>query len=117
MEAILAERRLIRAVLHAGGIAARDRADVEQQVLMGAWNSVRRCMYRPDPTEDPRKALQGWLFGVTWRKVSHYLSSAWVRRAVLHAAPLGLLRETVGPNLHAQIEAREVLEVLADLPG
>ncbi|WP_434042704.1 MULTISPECIES: RNA polymerase sigma factor [Sorangium] len=115
MEAILRERRLIRAVLHAGGVAARDRADVEQQVLLAAWDAVRRNMYRPDPADDPRRAIRRWLFGVCWRKVSHHVNSAWSRRAVLHAQPLGLLREPVGPNLEAQVAAREVLEALTEL--
>ncbi|WP_438000019.1 hypothetical protein WMF26_09230 [Sorangium sp. So ce185] len=56
------------------------------------------------------------LYGIAWRKTGHYLHSAWVRRAVLHAQPIGRLREPVGIDLHAQIEAREVLEALADLP-
>ncbi|WP_437319653.1 RNA polymerase sigma factor [Sorangium sp. So ce385] len=116
MEAIFAERSLIRAVLIASGVPARDRADVEQQVLIGAWDSVRRGLYRPDPREDPRRALRGWIHGIAWRKVSHYFGSSWVRRAVLHAEPLGLLRDLAGPNLHAQVEARETLEVLTELP-
>ncbi|WP_437732184.1 RNA polymerase sigma factor [Sorangium sp. So ce1335] len=111
----MAERSVIMAVIVASGVPARDRADVFQNVVMGAWSSVERGMYRPDPDEDPRKALQGWLFGVTWRKVSHYVTSAWARRAVLHPEPLGLLRDPAGPSLHAQIEAREVLEALAEL--
>ncbi|WP_437294863.1 hypothetical protein [Sorangium sp. So ce426] len=99
MEAIFAERLLIRAVLIASGVPARHRADVEQQVLIGAWDSVRRGMYWPDPREDPRRAPRGWLHGIAWRKVSHHLGSSWVRRAVLHAEPLGLLRELAGPSL------------------
>ncbi|KYF92789.1 hypothetical protein BE20_10900 [Sorangium cellulosum] len=45
MAAILAERGIVLATL--AGIPKRDRADVEQQVLANAWNSVRRGMYRP----------------------------------------------------------------------
>ncbi|WP_437605140.1 hypothetical protein WMF20_28660 [Sorangium sp. So ce834] len=47
MAAILAERGIVLATL--AGIPKRDRADVEQQELANAWNSVRRGMYRPDP--------------------------------------------------------------------
>ncbi|WP_437643756.1 RNA polymerase sigma factor [Sorangium sp. So ce362] len=115
MEAILAERSVIVAVLIASGVPRRDHPDVEQQVLMGAWNSVRRGMYRPDPTQDARKALRAWLYGIAWRKTGHYLGSAWVRRAVLHAQPLGLLREPVGPSLEAQVAARETLLAIEGL--
>ncbi|WP_437661131.1 sigma-70 family RNA polymerase sigma factor [Sorangium sp. So ce1182] len=112
----MAERSLIRAVLVSSGVPTRDRPDLEQEILIGAWRSVRRGMYRPDPKAAPRAALRGWLHGIAWRKVSHYFGSAYVRRAVLHAEPLGLLREPACPNLHAQVEAREMLETIAELP-
>ncbi|AUX28150.1 MULTISPECIES: sigma-70 family RNA polymerase sigma factor [Sorangium] len=111
----MAERSLIVAVLVASGVPARDRADVEQGILVGAWQSVRRGMYRPDPTEDARKALRKWLYGIAWRKTGHYLGSAWVRRAVLTEQPLGRLPEPIGPSLEAQVAAREMLEALAEL--
>ncbi|KYF60544.1 hypothetical protein BE11_11745 [Sorangium cellulosum] len=38
--------------------------------------------------------------------MSHYVNSAYVRRVVLHAQPLGVLREPAGPSLEAQIDAR-----------
>ncbi|KYF76586.1 hypothetical protein BE11_47595 [Sorangium cellulosum] len=114
MEAILAERGIVLATL--AGIPKRDRADVEQQVLLGAWNAIRRGKYRPDPRDKPRDALRKWLHGVAWRQAAHYFDSACVRRAVLHAEPLGLLHEPAGPSLEAQLQARDVLEALADLP-
>ncbi|KYF64905.1 RNA polymerase sigma factor [Sorangium cellulosum] len=116
MQAILAERSVIVAVLIASGVPSRDRADVEQQVLMGAWRSVKAGRYHPDPAIEPRTALRRWLYGISWRKAGHYINSAWVRRAVLTAQPLGRLREPVGPSLEAQLQAREVLEALASLP-
>ncbi|MGK3966698.1 RNA polymerase sigma factor [Sorangium sp. So ce118] len=116
VQAILTERPLIRAVLIASGVPKRDRDDVAQGVLLGAWRSIERGRYKPDPEEDARKALRRWIAGITWKHAGHYVTSAWVRRAVLCPEPLGLLRETAGPSLHAQIEAREVLEALADLP-
>ncbi|WP_437336078.1 RNA polymerase sigma factor [Sorangium sp. So ce394] len=117
MQAILAERGVIVAVLISSGVPQRDRDDVAQDILLGAWRSVKRGMYRPDPKAEPRNALRAWLYGIAWRKTGHYLGSAWVRRAVLHAQPLGRLREPVGIDLHAQIEAREVLDAMASLPG
>ncbi|XXY48973.1 sigma-70 family RNA polymerase sigma factor [Sorangium sp. So ce269] len=117
VEAILAERSIILAVIVASGVPARDRADVEQDITIGAWRSVERGMYRPDPADEPRKALRRWLWGVAWRKAGHYIGSAYVRRTVLNAQPFGLLHEPAGPNLEAQFQARETLEALADLPG
>ncbi|WP_438036995.1 RNA polymerase sigma factor [Sorangium sp. So ce204] len=114
MAEILAERGIVLATL--AGIPKRDRADVEQQVLVNAWNAVRRGLYRPDPRDKPRDALRKWLHGIAWRLASHYVHSAWARRAVLHPSPLGLLREPVGVDMHAQIEAREVLDAMAELP-
>ncbi|XXY51479.1 sigma-70 family RNA polymerase sigma factor [Sorangium sp. So ce269] len=116
VQAILAERSLILAVLIAGGVPTRDRADVEQGIIVGAWRSVERGMYRPDPADEPRKALRRWLWGIAWRKAGHYLGSAYVRRVVLNAQPFGLLHELAGLNLEAQLQARETLEALADLP-
>ncbi|WP_437654705.1 sigma-70 family RNA polymerase sigma factor [Sorangium sp. So ce1182] len=103
-------------MLIASGVPQRDRADVEQGIIIGAWRSVERGMYRPDPADEPRKALRRWLWGIAWRKAGHYLGSAYVRRTVLNAQPFGLLHELAGPSLHAQVEARETLEAIAELP-
>ncbi|MGK3987786.1 sigma-70 family RNA polymerase sigma factor [Sorangium sp. So ce136] len=113
MEAILAERGIVLATL--AGIPKRDRRDVEAEVLLNAWNAIRRGLYRPDPRDKPRDALRKWLHGIAWRLASHYIHSAWSRRAVLHPSPLGLLREPVGPSLEAQVATRETLEALGEL--
>ncbi|WP_437688518.1 sigma-70 family RNA polymerase sigma factor [Sorangium sp. So ce176] len=114
MDAILAERGIVLAML--AGIPKRDRRDVEAEVLLNAWNAIRRGMYRPDPRDKPRDALRKWLHGIAWRLASHFVHSAYVRHVVPHPSPLGLLREPVGVDLHAQIEAREVLDAMASLP-
>jgi RNA polymerase sigma-70 factor (ECF subfamily) len=114
MDAILAERGIVLATL--AGIPRRDRRDVEAEVLLNAWNAVRRGLYRPDPKDKPRDALRKWLHGIAWRLASHYVNSAYVRRAVLHPSPLGMLREPIGPSLEAQVAAREVLEAMTELP-
>jgi RNA polymerase sigma-70 factor (ECF subfamily) len=114
MDAILAERGIVLATL--AGIPKRDRRDVEAEVLLNAWNAVRRGLYRPHPRDKPRDALRKWLHGIAWRLASHYIHSAWARRAVLTEQPLGLLRDLVGPDLEAQVAAREVLDAMAELP-
>ncbi|KYF72346.1 hypothetical protein BE15_32740 [Sorangium cellulosum] len=113
MQAILAERGIILATL--AGVPKRDRADLEQIVIVAAWRAVERGLYRPDPKLKPRDALRKWLHGITWRQASHYFGSAWVRRIVLDEQPLWLLREPVGPDLHAQVEARDLLRAIERL--
>ncbi|WP_437619858.1 RNA polymerase sigma factor [Sorangium sp. So ce1151] len=113
MEAILAERGIVRATL--AGIPKRDRGDVEQEVFLGAWRAVRRGGYRPDPKDKPRDALRKWLHGIAWRQASKYFESAYTRRVVLDPQPLGRLRGVVGPSLDAQVEARETLEALDEV--
>ncbi|XXX74141.1 sigma-70 family RNA polymerase sigma factor [Sorangium sp. So ce134] len=115
VEAIVAERRLIVATLIASGVPKRDRADVVQGVVLGAWRSIKRGMYRPDPAENARQAFRKWLHGIAWRKAWHYLESAYVRHEILSTQPFGLLREVIGTSLEAQVEAREVLEALTEL--
>ncbi|KYF57930.1 hypothetical protein BE08_25895 [Sorangium cellulosum] len=111
---MLAERGIILATL--AGIPQRDRADVEQAVVIAAWSAIRRGMFRPNPRDRPRDALRKWLHGIAWRQAAHYFESAYVRRFILDPQPLGRLREPVGPSLEAQVAAREVLEALASLP-
>ncbi|XXX78580.1 sigma-70 family RNA polymerase sigma factor [Sorangium sp. So ce134] len=113
MQAILAERDIVRATL--AGIPKRDRDDVEQAVFIGAWSAIRRGMYRPAPQDEPRAALRKWLHGIAWRQAGKYFESAWVRRAILHAEPLGLLRGVIGPSVDAQIEARDLLRAIERL--
>ncbi|WP_434044087.1 MULTISPECIES: RNA polymerase sigma factor [Sorangium] len=113
IEALLAERGVILATL--AGVPSRDRADLEQIVIAAAWRAVKRVLYRPDPRAEPRAALRAWLCGVAWRQASHYFESAWVRRFILDPHPLWFLGEPVGPDLHAQVEARDLLRAIERL--
>ncbi|WP_437671465.1 RNA polymerase sigma factor [Sorangium sp. So ce131] len=97
------------------GIPKRDRDDVEQAVFVAAWKAVRRGQYRPDPKDKPRDALRKWLHGIAWRQAGHYFDSAYVRRVILDAQPLGRLRGVVGPSLEAQLEARDLLAAIGSL--
>lgn len=115
MDAVVTEAPFILTTLRRCGVPSRDRRDVAQLVLLGAWQAIEAGRYRPDPSMEPRSALRVWLHGVTWRHASHYRERSSVRHEVPHPSPLGLLRSVVGPDLHAQIEARNILEVLAEL--
>ncbi|WP_438026370.1 RNA polymerase sigma factor [Sorangium sp. So ce233] len=88
---------------------------MEQVVVIAAWSAIRRGKYRPDPKVKPRDALRKWLHGIAWRQAAHYFESAYVRRFILDPQPLGRLRGVVGPDLHAQVEARDLLRAVERL--
>ncbi|WP_437320237.1 RNA polymerase sigma factor [Sorangium sp. So ce385] len=116
IEALVAERRLIAAVLVACGVHARDCEDVLQNVLMAAWRAVQEGRYRPDPRADPRRALQGWLRGITWRQAGHHLGRAHVRREVPVDEPRALVDEGC-VDLEERLLARAALRALVELPA
>ncbi|WP_437676657.1 RNA polymerase sigma factor [Sorangium sp. So ce131] len=113
MQALLAERGIVRATL--AGIPRRDRDDVEAEVFIAAWKAVRRGKYRPDPKDKPRDAMRKWLHGIAWRQASKYFAAAYTRRIVLDPQPLGRLRGIVGVNVDAQLEARDLLRAIGRL--
>lgn len=108
--ALVAEQPFIMDTLIACGVPARDRADVAQMAILGAWKSIEAGRYRPDPAADAREALRIWLHGIAWRQASHYRESAYVRREIPHPEPLGLLHHIAGPSLEAQIRARAEIQ-------
>ncbi|WP_437484950.1 sigma-70 family RNA polymerase sigma factor [Sorangium sp. So ce1014] len=114
IEALWAERPFVALLLRSLRVPARDRADLLQTVLLGAWEAIRVCRYRPDPLRHPRHAVRAWLHGIVWRQVSHYRESAYVRRAILCGAPLAL-----DGQAHVEIEgellARAALREVAAL--
>jgi RNA polymerase sigma-70 factor (ECF subfamily) len=83
-------------------------------VLLGAWEAIQACRYRPDPLRHPRHALRAWLHGIAWRQASHYRESAYVRREILRGASLALAGEA-----HVEIDgallARAALRRVAAL--
>ncbi len=87
IDALWAERPFVALLLRALHVPARDREDLLQAVLLGAWEAIRARRYRPDPRRRPRAALRAWLHGVAWRQVSHYWESAYVRCEILCSAP------------------------------
>lgn len=115
IDALWAERSFITLLLRTLRVPARDREDLLQTVLLGAWEAIRACRYRPDPLRHPRPALRAWVHGVVWRQVSHYRESAYVRRAILRGAPLAPAgRAHVG--IEGALFARTALREVAALP-
>ncbi|XYH94513.1 RNA polymerase sigma factor [Sorangium sp. So ce1128] len=116
VDALVAEQRLIAARLIACGVPAHDREDLLQVVLIEAWKAIQSGRYRPDPRADPRRALQAWLQGVTWRQAGHHLGRAHVRREVPVDEPRALVDEgSVEPE--GRLLARAALRALAELPA
>ncbi|WP_437958112.1 sigma-70 family RNA polymerase sigma factor [Sorangium sp. So ce119] len=115
MEALWTERPFVALLLRALHVPARDREDLLQTALLGAWEAIRARRYRPDPRRHTRHALRAWLHGIVWRQVSHHRESAYVRRAILRGAP----RAPAG-RAHVEIEgellARAALRGVAALP-
>ncbi|WP_437960387.1 hypothetical protein WME76_48395 (plasmid) [Sorangium sp. So ce119] len=82
---ILAESKLLRAVLANCGVPVRDRDDVLQECLIGAVVAVREGRYRPEPRLHPRRVLQRWLIGIAVHLARKYHEKAYRRRE--HAVP------------------------------
>ncbi|WP_437478907.1 sigma-70 family RNA polymerase sigma factor [Sorangium sp. So ce1014] len=114
LDALVAERRLIAARLIACGVPARDREDLLQIVLIAAWEAIQSGRYRPDPRAAPRRALQSWLHGITWRQAGHHLGRACVRREIPVDEPRALVDEgSIDPE--GRLLARAALDALAEL--
>ncbi|WP_437581306.1 RNA polymerase sigma factor [Sorangium sp. So ce887] len=111
------------------GVAEADIEDLLQEVLLAAYRSLDRfdpTWCPPQDDADPagrdawrqhRSAEARWVFGIAWRKVSHYLDRAHRRREVpsgLLPAPRG---EPVDPAPLSEQRAveRERLELVIDV--
>lgn len=115
IEALWAERPFVARLLRTLRVPARDRKDLLQTVLLGAWEAIRASRYRPDPLRHPRHALRAWLHGVVWHQVSHYRESAYIRRTILRGTPRALAREA-RIEVDGQLLARAALREVAALP-
>lgn len=115
IEALWAERPFVALLLRNLHVPARDRKDLLQTVLLGVWEAIQACRYRPDPLRHPRHALRAWLHGIAWRQASHYRESARVRREILRGAPLTLAGEA-HVEIEGELVARAALRQVAALP-
>lgn len=113
--ALIAAREAIRDLLLELDVDRRDLADVEQDVLLGAWSSLKAGFYEPPENARPEEAFWSWLRGIAWRQVSHHHESAWARRARVVANPLALTREVV-PSPDESEEAFRVRDALQSMP-
>ncbi|WP_437291674.1 RNA polymerase sigma factor [Sorangium sp. So ce406] len=115
------------------GVAEADIDDLLQEVLLAAYQSLDRF----DPTWSPPRSEAGeagdptrwgarrqhrsveerWVFGIAWRKVSHYLERAYRRREVLHGLLPASCSEAVDPAPLSEQRAveRERLKLIIDV--
>ncbi|WP_437304405.1 RNA polymerase sigma factor [Sorangium sp. So ce388] len=113
-EAIMRHSGMLHAVLRQFGIPARDQPDVMQEIFLSAWRSVEGGGFRPRPEVPLKKALQSWLFAVTWHHIFHYRERLyrWHRELATLAAPGMAIH---APSPFGQVEARMALRCLERL--
>lgn len=117
---IVAQAPFVRAVLAWMGIPGQDREDLVQEVLASAWRKMTEGGFKVDPCVLTEDSLRSWLYGITWRQVSHYRGKAHRRREVLCADPTE--HEHALPPVHVPAPdgpyvAREVLAALDRIPA
>ena len=79
MEEIHALTPYIHSVLKARGVPQRDRLDLVQRVLLGAWQAIISSRYRPIPGVP----LRAWVGEIARRQASTYRRSARARQEEL----------------------------------
>ncbi|AUX33523.1 MULTISPECIES: RNA polymerase sigma factor [Sorangium] len=121
------------------GVAEPDVDDLAQEVLLAAYESLDRfdpaypAASPPPPQEagpagelpprDARRqhgdAAARWVYGIAWRKVSHYLDRAYRRREVpngLHPGPYHQAADPA-PNSEERLARRERLALAVEVLG
>ena len=78
--AVIAQMPHVRRYLRRQGIENADACDLEQGVLLGAWQAIEAGRFRPPPAMPVAKALRRWLIGIASNKVSHLRDRAHRRR-------------------------------------
>ncbi|HTN91391.1 MAG TPA: sigma-70 family RNA polymerase sigma factor [Sorangium sp.] len=113
-EAIMRHSGMLHAVLRQFGVPARDQPDVMQEIFLSAWRSVEGGGFRPRPEVPLKRALQSWLFAVTWHHIFHYRERLyrWHRELPALAAPGMAIH---APSPFGQVEARMALRRLERL--
>ncbi|MGK4001155.1 sigma-70 family RNA polymerase sigma factor [Sorangium sp. So ce1036] len=110
-EVILRHSRMIHAVLRQLAVPARDQPDVMQEIFLSSWRSVEAGRFRPSQDVSLKKALQCWLFAVTWHHVYHYRERM-CRLHKEHAACTAPMPPSYAPSPFGQVEARLALRRL-----
>ncbi|HLM73226.1 MAG TPA: sigma-70 family RNA polymerase sigma factor [Polyangiaceae bacterium] len=107
MEEIHALTPYIHSVLKARGVPERDRCDLVQRVLIGAWRAIASSRYEPKPGVP----LRAWVGEIARRQASTYRRSAMARREQL-TAPDEIRHESRQPppdDMLAEEEERHLM--------
>ena len=104
----------IKKVLRQCDVPRVDLEDVVQDVLLGAWTSMRSVGFRPPSHIPLQDAIRRWLYGIAWRQASHYRERAHRRREIVS----GQMKNVVdaAQRIDDQVDARMRLEGIRALP-
>lgn len=119
---LMEQARLVRLIIARGLRGTRatkeDVKELTQDVLLAAWEASEQDRYRPDPDEQPARALQSWLRGLAFHHVSRHRHAARMRREELVSDPPDVERD---PDVELAIEREQrriaVLEAVRQLPA
>jgi len=111
---VIREVPFIKKVLRQCDVPRVDLADVVQDVLLGAWTSMRNTGFRPPPHLPLQDTIRRWLYGIAWRQASHYRERAHRRREIVS----GQMKNVVdaAQRVDDQVDARMRLEGIRALP-
>ena len=92
--------------------------DLAQDVLLRAWSALVEGGFRPSPHMEMAQALDAWLYGITWRALSHHRHKAYRRYEVSIARP-EVYRDPPGgvEDPFSMLEARSALRYVAQMIG
>lgn len=116
IEDVVAQRRMVRAVLLLCGIPYRNVEDAVQMVTIAAWVAIRGGRFRPDPSVPPSVSLRTWLRGVMWRQATIILGRASHRHEIPVPDPLRFLADRGAVDPYPRLEARGALRLIGDMP-
>ncbi|MCC6556087.1 MAG: sigma-70 family RNA polymerase sigma factor [Polyangiaceae bacterium] len=96
----------VRQIVTFMGVRACDRKDVVQNVMLGAWASVKAGRFRLRANIEPNAALRAWVGSIAVNQSLKWLDRAYNRREV----PCANLRppELVGDDPEGRYDAREM---------
>ena len=110
---VLHETPSIRRAVRRRGVLAVDVDDVTQDVLIGAIVAIAEDRYRPDPSDEQRRALRSWLCTIARHLAGRHLNLARVRLEVA-VDPLHLPERQI-TDMMATLDARRMLGLLGRL--
>lgn len=117
----MAQAPYIRGLLRGMRIPEQDQDDVVQDVIATAWHRVSEGRFQPDPKLKLEASIRMWLYGITWRHVSHYRERAHRWREMPAGDPFGAFVACKwlpkAPTPDDAYAASEILKALDRIPA